>query len=87
MPSTTTFIIIVKLIEEVQIEKGFFPPNPLFPDQPKSIEQIKISPLIRIKSPVIIVPNGQLKKCEIIPVTGSMVIHGQNIRRELSNGR
>jgi len=68
----------MKTEEEIQSKYSLVPKKKL------SGLNIETSNAVLIDRPVLIVPDGEAERVEIIPITGPAILHGQNFERRLN---
>ena len=82
MPKTGTYVIILKITEEKEIDYS----TAIFGKQKSKIKTVEDK--FELKEPVIIIPtkngNSQIKSIEVIPITEQMIIHTRNMKRRIT---
>jgi len=80
MAKCQTWVIIVKLKAEEEVPSRYA----LVSKKRLSGLNIETSNAVLIDRPVLIIPDGEAEKIEIIPITGPAIIHGTNFERRLN---
>jgi len=81
MPKTGTFVIILRIYEEKEIDYS----TAIFGKEVTKIKRVEDK--FELKEPVLIIPTkdgrSQIKSVEVIPITEPVVIHTRNLKRRI----